>query len=470
MIVGFILISIFVWKLKPHNFIVMKIDFAIKGNNLLLPNGISPGLILVKGGKIEDVLFSLDYSIDTKLEDAGQNLVMAGVIDPHVHINEPGRTEWEGFDTATRAAATGGITMLVDMPLNSSPVTTSVKNLEQKIKATAQQLHVNCAFWGGVVPGNTNELEGLLESGVLGLKAFLTHSGIDEFPNSNREDLYKALLILKKYDKPLLVHCELDEFVDNTSLNQNPRSYQAYLKSRPASWEDKAIAMMIGLCRETESRVHIVHLSSASSIEQIRAARNEGLPLTVETGQHYLFFDAESIPDGDTRFKCAPPIRERKNNDQLWRALMDGTIDFIATDHSPAPPELKEVESGDFKKAWGGIAGLQFALPVVWTAAKSKGLSIAQVAKWLNENPSRFIKCDSSKGKIKKGYDADIITWDPEKKFIVDAKKIQHRHKLTPYEGNELSGVVMQTYVNGIKVYNNGKLLNLNSGIVVLKK
>ena len=449
----------------------MKIDCAIVGSNLLLPEGPASGIILIKKGKIADVLHSLDYAIDTIVEDAGNNLVMAGVIDPHVHINEPGRTDWEGFDTATKAAASGGITTLVDMPLNSSPVTTSCKNFDLKLKATANKLHVNCGFWGGVVPGNANELEALLESGVFGLKAFLTHSGIDEFPNSLKEDLRKALLIVRKYNKPLLVHCELDEWHEGLELlDANPRSYQAYLKSRPRSWEDKAIAMMIELCRETEGHVHIVHLSSSDSIDQIKAARKEGIPITVETGQHYLFFNAEDIADGDTRFKCAPPIREKENNDLLWEALHDGTIDFIATDHSPAPAELKEIESGNFKKAWGGIAGLQFALPVAWTAARSRGFKTEQVAKWLSVNPSKFLQLDSSKGKIQKGYDADLIAWNPDRKFKVEAKNIYHRHKITPYEGRELYGVVEQTFVNGIKVVDQGKLLNLNAGKRLLSR
>ncbi len=448
----------------------MRIDLAIKGNNLLLPDGLSSGLILLKDGKIADILTSLDYTIDTVVVDAGNNIVMPGVIDPHVHINEPGRTEWEGFDTATKAAAAGGITTLVDMPLNSSPVTTSAKKFELKLQEAKNNLHVNCGFWGGVIPGNTNELEGLIEKGVLGLKAFLTHSGIDEFPNASKEDLRKALLILRKYNKPLLVHCELDDWhEDMILLDENPTSYQAYLKSRPCSWEDNAIAMMIELCRETEGHVHIVHLSSADSLVQIRAARKEGLPLTVETGQHYLFFNAEDIADGDTRYKCAPPIREKENNEKLWEALRDGTIDFIATDHSPAPPEMKEIESGNFKKAWGGIAGLQFALPVAWTAAKARGIKVDQTSKWLSANPAYFLQLDSSKGKIKKGFDADITCWNPDKKFKVEAKNIQHRHKITPYEGLELYGTVMQTYVNGIKIYDEGKLLNLSKGEIVIK-
>ena len=443
----------------------MNVDLAIKGKQLLLPEGLKPGIILVKNGVISDVLFTLDYTIEAPIIDAGDDVVMAGIIDPHVHINEPGRTEWEGFNTATKAAAAGGITTLIDMPLNSSPVTTSALNFTEKRNAAENNIHVNCGFWGGVIPGNIAMLEELLESGVLGLKAFLTPSGIDDFPNSSREDLRKALLILKKYDKPLLVHCELDSVHDGIGfLEKNPKNYKAYLASRPRSWEDKAIAMMIELCRETEAHVHIVHLSSADSIQQIAAAKRESLPLTVETAQHYLVFNAEEIADGDTRFKCAPPIRERENNDQLWEALRDGTIDFVATDHSPAPPELKEMESGNFKKAWGGIAGLQFGLPAMWTEAKRRNFNLKDITKWMSSNPALFIHKNASKGKIKKGYDADITVWNPNKKFTVDTSMILHRHKLTPYQGMALLGTVEQTYVYGKKIYDQGKFLNLNAG------
>ncbi|HKR03972.1 MAG TPA: allantoinase AllB, partial [Bacteroidia bacterium] len=348
----------------------MQIDFGIKSKKILIPKGIINGIILISNGKIIDVNDSLSFGEGRgevfPIEDAGENIVMPGIIDPHVHINEPGRTEWEGFDTATKAAATGGITTMIEMPLNSNPVTTTKNNFQIKLNAAKDKLHVNCGFWGGVVPDNLNDLEELLESGVFGLKAFLTHSGIDDFPNTIGEHLRKALKVLKKYNKPLLVHCELDSVHDDLKfLEQNPRSYSAYLKSRPKSWEDNAIKLMIDLCRETGVHVHIVHLSSANSIEQIRKARQEGLPLTVETAPHYLFFHAEEISEGATEFKCAPPIREKENNEQLWNALLDGTVDFIATDHSPAPPAMKEIESGNFKKAWGGIAGLQFSLPVV---------------------------------------------------------------------------------------------------------
>jgi allantoinase len=453
----------------------MQVELIIKSKNIFTPNKIVDGFILIGDGKILEVTNSLSYG-DVPITigmgeaiDVGENFVMPGIIDPHVHINEPGRTEWEGFETATKAAAAGGITSMIEMPLNSSPVTTTKENFQLKLDAAKNKLHVNCGFWGGVVPDNLNVLEELLESGVFGLKAFLTHSGIDDFPNTNAEQLRKALLILKKHNKPLLVHCELDsEHEDLKWLEQNPRSYSAYLKSRPKSWEDNAIKLMIDLCRETRAHVHIVHLSSANSISQIQKAKAEGLNLTVETAPHYLFFNAEEISDGATQYKCAPPIREKENNQQLWNALLDGTIDFIATDHSPAPPELKEISSGDFKKAWGGIAGLQFSLPAVWTKMREKNISAGKILKWLCENPSQLCKLNSSKGKIEKGFDADIFVWSPDKKFTVKENIIQHRHKITPYLNRELFGVVEQTYLSGKKIFDNGSFLNLNNGKILL--
>jgi allantoinase len=447
----------------------MKIDFGIKSKNILTPQGIIDGIILISNGKISDIISSKNDSCDFPIEDANESIVMPGIIDPHVHINEPGRTDWEGFDTATKAAAAGGITTLIEMPLNSSPVTTTKNNFQIKLNSAKNKLHVNCGFWGGIVPGNLNELEELLESGVFGFKAFLTHSGIEDFPNTHAGHLRKALKTLKKYNKPFLVHCELDTVHDDLKfLEQNPKNYSAYLKSRPKSWEDNAIKLMIDLCRETGALVHIVHLSSAKSIEQIQKAKQEGLSLTVETAPHYLFFNAEEIPDGATEYKCAPPIREKENNEKLWNALLDGTIDFIATDHSPAPPSMKEIESGNFKKAWGGIAGLQFSLPVVWTKMKEKNIPVEKSLKWMCENPVKLCQLNSSKGKIEKGFDADIVVWNPDEKFTVEEKDIQHRHKITPYLNRELFGVVEQTYIGGKKIFNKGSFLNLNEGKILL--
>ena len=440
-------------------------DIAIKSTRIITPDGEKNGVVIIKDGLIIDVAGSLD-SDDERVIDVHDKIVMPGVIDPHVHINEPGRTEWEGFNTATKAALAGGITTLVDMPLNSSPVTTTANAFDKKLAAAKPQLHTNCGFWGGVIPGNENEIEALIEKGVLGFKAFLTHSGIDEFPNVTEDDLRKVMPIIAKYNLPLLVHCELTD--NRQPATGNRISYQNYLNSRPRKWVDDAIALMIRLCEEYNCRTHIVHLSSSNSIEQIKNAKQKGLPLTVETGQHYLYFTDEEIKDGQTQFKCAPPIREKENNEKLWQALKDGIIDFVATDHSPATLALKELQSGDFIKAWGGIASIQFALPALWTAAREKKCSLSDITKWLSENPAKLIGKQNSKGKIAKGYDADIIVWDEKKSFLVTEDIIQHKHKVTPYINEELFGVVTQTYLSGENVFDNG-IMHLNKGKLILR-
>ncbi len=440
---------------------------AIKSNYIVLPSDITSGYVVMEDGIISEIVPHLPRDV-TKMFDVGNKVLMPGIVDPHVHINEPGRTDWEGFDAATKAAIAGGITSLVDMPLNSSPVTTTVKAFEQKLLAAQKSLHTNCGFWGGVIPGNETEIEPLIKKGVLGFKAFLTHSGIDEFPNVTEEDLRKAMPIIAKYNLPLLVHCELtNEKVHNE--NDDGRSYQSYLSSRPKKWEDDAIDLMIGLCAEFNCRVHIVHLSSANSLATIKAAKEKGLRITVETAQHYLFFSAEEILDGACAFKCAPPIREKQNNDQLWQALKDGLIDFVATDHSPATPAIKALDTGDFTKAWGGIASLQWALPILWTAAKRRGFEIKDVCKWLCENPSRLAGLEKKKGKIEKGYDADLVVWDPNKKFIVREADIYHRHKTTAYLNQEMFGVVEQTWLGGVRVFNKDAM-ELNKGTILLNK
>jgi len=442
-------------------------DTAIHSNSVVTPTGVVNATVIIKDGLIVDVVpGKLENAIDVE-----NKVLMPGIVDPHVHINEPGRTEWEGFDTATRAAIAGGITTVIDMPLNSSPVTTTVKALHEKIAASGNKLHTNCGFWGGIIPGNEKEIEPLIENGVLGFKAFLVHSGIDEFPNVTENDLRKTMPIIAKYQLPLLVHCEL---VDNQQpvpiaigTSNRPRSYQNYLASRPRRWEDNAIVLMIRLCEEFNCGVHLVHLSSSNSIEQIVNAKDKGLPLTVETCPHYLYFNAEEIKDGQTQFKCAPPIREKENNEKLWRALKAGIIDFIATDHSPATPDLKQLQTGDFVKAWGGIASLQFALPVMWTAGRKKDCSISDIAKWLCERSSRLPGLQHSKGKIQKGYDADLVVWDPEKKFVVTEDIIYHRHKVTPYLKKELRGVIEQTWIGGNKVFDRQRM-ELHGGKLLL--
>ncbi len=449
---------------------------AIHSHRTYLNGHFQPATVFIKNGHIHSVKKGKPERPGCPLEDVGNAVLMPGLTDPHVHINEPGRTEWEGFGTATKAAAAGGVTTLVDMPLNSSPVTISPQSFQKKLAAAEGKLHVNCGFWGGIVPKNSDGMEALLASGVLGIKAFLTHSGIDEFPNVTEVDLRKGMAAIAKSGLPLLVHCELENAAATVSANSalsavstKVTSYQAYLRSRPKAWENAAVELMISLCREFGCRTHIVHLSSAEALPSIIKAKEEGLALTVETCPHYLFFNAENIPDANTRFKCAPPIREKENNEQLWEALRNGTIDFLATDHSPAPPEMKQLESGDLMKAWGGISSLQFLLPIIWTAARQRGFDLKNIVAWLVERPAAFIGQGYRKGKIAVGYDADLVVWQPEEMFGVKTENIFHRHKITPYLGQQLFGKVKQTYVGGARVFEEGKMCNLNCGKVIQK-
>jgi len=440
---------------------------AIHSKRMILPEGVREATLFMEGGIISCVVRGLAIADGVEMVDLEDLVVMAGGIDPHVHINEPGRADWEGFDTAGRAAIAGGLTMLVEMPLNASPVTTTVEALDQKVAATAGQLHCDCGFWGGVVPGNEGEIAGLISRGVLGFKAFLTHSGIDAFPNVREDDLRKVMPVIAESGLPLLVHCELESPVAVRG-GGDVRSYANYLLSRPARWEDDAIALMIRLCAEYGCRTHIVHLSSASSIGPIRRAKASGLLLTVETAQHYLYFAAEDIGDGQTYFKCAPPIRERANNELLWEGLREGVIDFVATDHSPAPPVMKMAESGDLMRAWGGISSLQLALPVLWTAAQKRGFGLEDVGRWLCSAPAVLAGQSLYRGRIASGYRADLVCWDPGQSFVVEESGLYHKHKGTPYLGEELYGVVKQTWLGGEKVFDKGGVMVLNKGRVVL--
>ncbi|MBC7472830.1 MAG: allantoinase AllB, partial [Candidatus Sericytochromatia bacterium] len=396
-------------------------------------------------------------------------VVMPGIVDCHVHINEPGRTAWEGFETATKAAAAGGITTLVDMPLNCSPVTTTQKALQTKLDAVKGKLWVDCGFWGGIIPNNISELEPLLKAGVMGCKVFLIDSGIDEFPNVNESDLREAMPILKKYNVPLLVHAEMESVVGETNNYNNATSYQAFLDSRPKSLEDNAVKLVIKLCKENNCKTHIVHLSSADSLIAIQEAKNMGLPFTAETCPHYLTFNSEDIKDGDTRFKCCPPIREKSNNEKLWNGIKTGIIDFIVSDHSPCTANLKLMETGDIEKAWGGISGLQFSLSLIWTEAKKRNISIEELSKLMSLKTAEFIGLKDSKGKIAKGYDADFVIWNPEKTFIIDESIIHHKNKITPYLDKKLYGVVESTYLRGNKIYENGCFIDQPKGEFLLK-
>jgi allantoinase len=389
------------------------------------------------------------------LLDLGDRCLIPGVVDTHVHVNEPGRTEWEGFETATRAAAAGGITALIDMPLNSIPVTTTLEALRTKAASAEGHCWIDVGFWGGVVPGNAHELEPMIDAGVTGFKAFLIHSGIDDFPAAGEADLRQAMPILARRGIPLLVHAELCRAGDPDDGRPSAR-YADYLASRPRAWENDAVRLMIDLCRDTGCPVHIVHLSSADALEDLAAARREGLPITVETCPHYLYFAAEDVPAGSTQYKCAPPIREAENRERLWQGLRDGTIDFVVCDHSPCTPALKRFDTGDFMAAWGGIASLQFSLSVVWTQARARGFQLEQVLAWMAGRTARFAGLEGRKGAIAPGHDADLVAWDPEAEFVLEPGRIHHRHKVTPYLDHVLRGVIETTWLRGHRVYDRG--------------
>ena len=428
----------------------------VRSSRAITPQGVRPADVWIREGRIEAVTPPGSTPAGVEVLDAGDRVLMPGLVDAHVHINEPGRTEWEGFDSATRAAAAGGVTTLVDMPLNCIPATTTKAALEAKRAATAGRLFVDCAFWGGVVPGNAGELAGLVDAGVAGFKAFLVSSGVEEFRSVDEQDLRKALPILAKSRKPLLVHAELQG--QAPSVLGDPNVYGTYLASRPASWENEAVRLLVALCRETGAAIHVVHLASAEALPQLAEAKREGLPLTVETCPHYLFFAAEDVPTGRTEFKCSPPIRERANRERLWDGLAAGTIDMVVSDHSPCTPALKALEAGDFLKAWGGIASLQLRLPVVWTEARRRGFTLAQLAAWTCERPAVLAGLGGRKGRIAPGYDADLVVWDPDASFTVAAENVWHRHSLTPYRGHRLTGKVEQTILRGALVYDRGAL------------
>ena len=441
-------------------------NFAIISQRVLTPKGERPAAILIQEEKIMDVVSISEISSDCPVEDMKNDVVMPGLVDTHVHINEPGRTDWEGFETATKAAAAGGITTLVDMPLNCIPVTTTVDALNQKIAATKNQLWVDCGFYGGLIPDNLQDIESLADAGVLGFKAFLSHSGIDEFPNINEKHLREALPIFANKGIPILVHAELE---NGAIQSEDHSTYKSFQDSRPKSWENNAVKLLIQLSKEFDARIHIVHLSSADILAEIAQTRNDGYPISVETCPHYLHFSSEHISDGDTRFKCAPPIWESDNKEKLWSGLENGLINFITSDHSPCTAELKNLEVGDFEKAWGGISSIQFTLPVIWTECKTRGYSMDQLINWMSKQPAKFIGKDQQKGQISPGFDADLVCWNPDKKYIIQKEAIHHKNKLTPYEGESLYGVVNATFLRGQKVYENGEFLGNPTGKIILK-
>lgn len=438
---------------------------VFRAERVVLPDGIRAAAVHVAHGGIVKIGDYDEVPSGAVVETFTDCVLMPGVVDSHVHLNEPGRTEWEGFISGTRAAAAGGVTSLIEMPLNAIPATTTVAALRAKQTAAEGKLSVDVGLWGGVVPGNAADLEPLWRAGVCGFKAFLSPSGVDEFENVSEADLREALSILARLGAPLLVHAELPEHLREPAdlTREGRRRYSNYLATRPPVAEQSAIDLLIRLSAETGARVHIVHLAAADALEAIEIARAAGARLTVETCPHYLHFSAEEIPDGGTAHKCAPPIRGAADREKLWDALARGTLDLVATDHSPAPPALKCADSGDFIDAWGGIASLQLGLSVVWTGAVQRGHDLSAVARWMCSAPARLAGLQR-KGAIAVGCDADLIAFDPSVTWTVDASLLHHRHKLTPYNGARLTGRVRSTFVRGRCVFRDGAMQREGAG------
>lgn len=433
---------------------------VFKSRRVVTPTGVRPATVHVKGGRIEAVADSEATPTGVELIDVGEAVLMPGVVDTHVHVNEPGRTDWEGFLTATRAAAAGGVTTLVDMPLNSIPPTVNAAALRAKKKEAQGQCLIDVGFWGGVVPGNAKDLAELAREGARGFKAFMCFSGVDEFPGCTEGDLRPAMQELQRIGRPLLVHAEVEGPIDALAeqiAQMDPRSYLTYLASRPPKAEEDAIALASRLCRETGARTHVVHHSAATALPIIRDAKKDGLPFTAETCPHYLHFAAEDINAGATAFKCAPPIRERENREQLWKALGEGLLELVASDHSPCTPALKKPELGDFMQAWGGISGLQLGLAVTWSGARARGFTLEHLVRWMCEAPAKLAGFEHKKGKLAPGFDADLVVFEPDASFQVDVKRIEHKHKVTPYADAGLTGVVVSTWLRGERVFHQGE-------------
>jgi allantoinase len=441
-------------------------QLTVRSERVVTSDGLRPAAVHIHDGVIDDVTDHDTVPSGATLVDAGRDVIAPGLVDIHVHVNEPGRTEWEGFASATRAAAAGGVTTLLDMPLNSVPPTTAVAALDHKRSAAQGRCHIDVGFWGGAVPGNLDDLDDLQRAGVFGFKAFLADSGVDEFAHVTGEQLEQAMSRLADLGALTAVHAESAAVIAEAATAWaagDPRAYATYLASRPDEAEWDAVAQVAAITRRTGGRAHVLHLSSASALAPLRAAADDGVPLTAETCPHYLALDAGLIPDGATAFKCAPPIRDLPNRDRLWAALADGTLRLVASDHSPCPPELKALDTGDFRQAWGGVASLQLSLAVTWTHAQARGLACEDVFRWMSTAPAELVGLHR-KGALAPGNDADLLIWDPDHMWVVDASALEHRHPVTPYHGMPVRGRVTATYLRGRVVYESGAVVGPATG------
>jgi allantoinase len=426
---------------------------AFVSSRVVTPEGVRPAAVIVERGRIHAVREPEDVPSAALLHSFGDLVLLPGLVDSHVHVNEPGRTEWEGFATATRAAAAGGYTTLVDMPLNCLPETTTVAALQAKRAAAVGQCRVDWVPWAGLTGQNQEHIAGLAAAGVAGFKCFLVDPGIEGLKLIKPQELEAASPALARSGLPLLVHAELAEYLCPGGEKDDWGQYATWLRSRPDESELAAIRMLIGLCRKYRFHLHIVHVATATALDPLRQARAEGLPVTVETCPHYLHFVAEEIPDGGTLFKCAPPIRSRANREALWQGLREGIIDLIATDHSPCPPHMKE---GNFRSAWGGIASLSVAISVIWTEMATRGLPIQDLARWMSAQPAKLAGLEEHKGAIAEGYDADLVVFDPDAEFTLTTAELHYRHPVSPYLGERLHGRVQATFVRGVAVFKDG--------------
>jgi allantoinase len=433
---------------------VSEVNLVLRSTRVITPEGTRAASVAVADGKIAAVLpYGAELPPGARLEDVGDDVVLPGLVDTHVHVNDPGRSEWEGFWTATRAAAAGGITTLLDMPLNSLPPTTTAAHLGTKRAVARTKAHVDVGFWGGAVPDNVKELRPLYDAGVFGFKCFLSPSGVDEFPELDQDGLSRSLAEIAGFGGLLIVHAEDPHELASAPLRGGP-AYADFLASRPRGAENAAIESLIAQAARYDARVHVLHLSSSDALPMIAAAKRDGVRITVESCPHFLTLTAEEVPDGATEFKCCPPIREAANQDALWQGLIDGTIDCVVSDHSPCTPDLK---TPDFASAWGGISSLQLGLPAIWTEARRRGRSLEDVVRWMSTAPAALAGL-TRKGAVEAGRDADFAVLAPDELFTVDPAELYHRNQVTAYEGKSLYGVVRSTWLRGTRIVRDGAL------------